>query len=76
MIFLALSGKVIFFFPKNMISFCRLTFLNKKKEEKIHGNMMFSSNVLKRWSSQKKSDWNKSYLYYSFVISRKTAFFS
>ena len=52
MIFLVLSGKMIFLFPENMI----LHVGRKMKDdlsEKIHGNMIFSSNFLKRWSFQK-----------------------
>ena len=39
---------------------------------KIHGNMIFSSNVLKRWSFQKKSHWNIVFL----VSSGKMVFLS
>ena len=48
MIFLILSGKMIFPFPKNMT----LIFRRKMKDDlsqKIRGNMIFSSNVPKRW---------------------------
>ena len=53
MIFLALSGKVIFLFPENMIwssldGKWKMIFLKK-----IHGNMIFSASVLKRSSFQK-----------------------
>ena len=47
MIFLVLSGKVIFIFPKNMI----LPLVRKMKDDlskKTHENMIFSSGVLKR----------------------------
>ena len=47
MIFLVLSGMMIFIFPKNMI----LTLGRKMKDDlskKTHGNMIFSSGVLKR----------------------------
>ena len=52
MIILVLSGKIIFLFPENMILHVR-----RKMEDdlslKIHGNMIFFSNLLKRWSFQK-----------------------
>ena len=52
MIFLVLSGKMIFLFPENMILFFR----HERKDDlsqKIPGNMIFSLIVLKRWSFQK-----------------------
>ena len=52
MIFLVLSGKMIFLFSKNMI----LPLRRKMKDDlsqNIHENMIFSSKVLKRWSFQK-----------------------
>ena len=56
MIFLVLSGKMIFHFPENMILF----FIRKSKDDpsskKIHGNKIFSSNVLKRWYFQEKKN--------------------
>ena len=70
MIFLVLSGKMIFLFPENMI----LTAKRKMKDDlsqKIHGNMIFSSNVLKRWSFQKGLRWDMIYL----VLSTKVVFF-
>ena len=54
MIFLVLSGKTIFLFPENMILHIRQKInddLSQKK--KISKNMIFSSNMLKRWSFQK-----------------------
>ena len=52
LIFLVLLGNMIFLFPENMMlppdGKWKLIFLKK-----IHGNMIFSSNVLKRWSFQK-----------------------
>ena len=52
MIFLALLGKIYFFFPKvwsyTLDGKWKMIFLKK-----IHGNMIFSSNFLKRWSFQK-----------------------
>ena len=71
MIFLVLSVKMIFLFPENMI----LPLRRKMKEDlsqKIHGNMMFSSNVLKRWSFQKGLRWDLIFL----VLSGKMVFFS
>ena len=57
MIFLVLSGKMIFLFNENVILFFRqkrkFDLSQEKKEKKIHGNMMFSSNVSKIWSFQK-----------------------
>ena len=58
MIFLVLLEKMIFLFPENMILPLRWKMKDdlsqkKKKKKKIHGNMIFSSNVLKRLSFQK-----------------------
>ena len=59
MIFLVLSGKMIFLFPENIILPPRrkikhdLSQKKKKKKKKKHGNMIFSSNVLKRYSFRK-----------------------
>ena len=51
MIFLVLSGKMIFLFPENMI-----LFLDTKRKmiflKKIPRNMILSSGVLERWSFQ------------------------
>ena len=55
MIFFVLSGKTIFLFPENMILFFR----QKMKDDifqKIHVNLIFCSNVLKRWSFQKSEN--------------------
>ena len=71
MIFLVLSGKMIFLFPENMI----LTAKRKMKDDlsqKIHGNMIFSSNVLKRWSFQKGLRWDIIFL----ALSGKMVLFS
>ena len=71
MIFLVLSGKVIFLFPENMI----LPLRRKMKDDlsqKIHGNMIFSSNALKRWSFQKGLRWDMIFL----VLSGKMVLFS
>ena len=54
MIFLVLSGKMIFFFPK----IWSYTLDGKWKMiffKKIHGNIIFSSDLLKIWSFQKVS---------------------
>ena len=51
--FLVLSGKIISFFPKNIILFFRRKMkvdLSEKKKQKKHGNILFSANILKRWS--------------------------
>ena len=63
MIFLVLSGKMIFLFPENMI----LHIGRKIKDdlsEKIHGNMIFSLNLLKIWSFQRCCAGTWSFLYY------------
>ena len=52
MIFLVLSGKMIFLFPKNMIFFFRWK-MKDDLSQKIHGNLIFSATVLKRWSLKK-----------------------
>ena len=64
---------------KDDISFNRkydLTPRRKMKDnlskKKIHENMIFSLNVLKRWSSQKGSSWDMIF----FVLSGKVVFFS
>ena len=46
-IFLVLSGKMIFLFPQNIMLFFRRK-MKGDLSERIHGNMVFSSNVLKR----------------------------
>ena len=71
MIFLVLLGKMIFLFPENMIlppdGKWKIIFLKK-----IHGNMIFSSNVLKRWSFQKRLlRWGMIFI----VLSGKMVFF-
>ena len=66
-----LSGKMIFFSPKNKILFFRL----KKKDylsQKILGNITFSLNTPKRWSFQIKSRWNMIF----HVLFGKMVFFS
>ena len=79
MIFLVLLGKMIFLFPENMIlppdGKWKIIFLKK-----IHGNMIFSSNVLKRWSFQKGLRWDMIFLVLSGKVggffSRKRDIFS
>ena len=69
-IFLLLSGKMIFFLPENMI----LPVRQKMKDvflKKIHGSVIFSSNVLKRWSFQKGLRWDMIFL----VLSGKMVLF-
>ena len=71
MIFLVLSGKMIFLFPKNII----LPLRRKMKDDlsqKIHGNIIFPSNVLKRWSFEKGLRWCMIFL----ALSGKMVFFS
>ena len=70
MIFLVLSGNMIFLFPENMILHLRRK-MKDDLSEKIHGNMIFSSNFLKRWSSQKGPRRHMIFL----VLSAKMAFF-
>ena len=53
MISLVLSGKMIFLFLENMILFFRHKMKSDLSQE-IHKNMIFSSNLLKRWSLQEK----------------------
>ena len=69
MIFLVLSGKMIFLFPENMILLPENEWWSFSK--KIHRNMIFSSNVLKRWSFQKGSRRDMIFL----VLSEKVVFF-
>ena len=71
MIFLVLSGNMIFLFPKNTIIRLR----RKMKDDlfkKIHGKMYFSSNFLKRWPFQKGPRRHMIFL----VLSGKMVFFS
>ena len=51
MIFLVSSGKMIFHFSGSMMLFFRRK-MEDDLSQKIHANMIFSSNVLKRWSFQ------------------------
>ena len=57
MIFLVLSGNIIFPFPENMILSAGLK-MKHDLSQKTHGNMIFSSNVLKGWSFQKGLCWD------------------
>ena len=63
MIFLVLSGKMIFLFPENMI-----LHLRRKMEDdlfyKIHGNMIFFSNLLKKILRGRSCAGTWSFLYY------------
>ena len=71
MIFLVLSGKMIFPFPENMI----LQLRRKIKDDlywRIHGNMIFSSGSSKRWSLHKGPCRHMIFL----VLSEKMVFFS
>ena len=70
-IFLVLSRKMMFIFPENRI----LHLTRKMKDDlyqNLHGNMIFSSNFLKRWSFQKGPFWDMIF----FVLSGKMVFFS
>ena len=58
MIFLVLSGKMIFLFPENMILRLKRKMKDNLSQNKIHENMIFSSNFLKRWCFQKGPCWN------------------
>ena len=61
--FLYHPEKMMFLFPGDMILFFR----RKMKDDfsqKIHGNMTFFSNVLKRWSFQKNHTGIWSFLYH------------
>ena len=63
MIFLVLSGKMIFLFTENMI----LPLGRKMKDDlfqKLHRNMIFSADILKRWHLQKNCARALSFLYY------------
>ena len=56
MIFLVLSGKMIFLSPENMISPLRQK-MKDDLSQKNTRNMIFSSNVLKRWSFKRSLRW-------------------
>ena len=71
MIFLELSGKVIFLFPENMTLHLRRKMKDILSQKKIHGNMIFSSNFLKSWSFQKGPCWDMIFL----VLFEKMVFF-
>ena len=63
MIFLVSPGKMIFVFPENMI----LLFRRKMKDDlsqKIHRNMIYFSNVLKRWSFHENRSRTWSFFYH------------
>ena len=74
MIFLVSSGKMMFLFVENMILFFRrkmkMIFYKKSKKnkkknkQKTHGNMIYYSNVQKRWSFQKNCTGILSFLYH------------
>ena len=71
MIFLVLSGKTMFLFPENKIWHLRRTMKDDISQKKIHGNMTFSSNFLKRRSFQKGPRRDMIFL----VLSGKMVFF-
>ena len=71
MIYLVVSGKMVFLFLENRVLFFRQKMkddLPKKQTWKYD----ISSNAPKRWSDQKKSHWNMTFL----VLSGKMVFFS
>ena len=80
-IFLVSSGKMIFLFLENILLFRRKLKddLSQKKPKK-HGNMIYSSNVPKRWSFQKNTalEYDLSYIRrkYGISFSRKYDIFS
>ena len=53
MIFLLLSGKMIFLFPENIIFFFKRKMKDNLSKKEYMENMAFSLNVPKRWSFQK-----------------------
>ena len=71
MIFVVLLGKIMFLFPENMIWHLRRKIKDDISQKKIHGNMTFSSNFLKRWSFQKEPRGDMIFL----VLSGKMIFF-
>ena len=71
MIFLTLTGKMIFLFPENMTLYLRRK-MKDDLSQKIHGNTIFSSNVLKRCSFQEGSRRHMIFL----VLPGKMVFFS
>ena len=80
MIFLILSEKMIFLFLENIILFFRRKMKDdpSQKKKNIYGNMIFSSNVLKRWSFLKNSHGLWSFLYYLerwYLFLRKLSYF-
>ena len=62
MIFLVLSGKLVFLFPENIILFFRRK-MKDDLSQKIHGNTIFFSNGSKTWSFQKTHGGIWSFLY-------------
>ena len=72
MIFLVLSGKMTFLFPENIILHLKWKMKDDLSQKKIHGNIIFSSSFLKRWSFQKEPGRDMAF----FVLSGKVVFFS
>ena len=64
MIFMVLLGKMIFLFPENMILLLGKKMKDDLSQKKIHKNMIFYSNVLKRWSFQRDRAGTWSFLCY------------
>ena len=50
------SGKMIFLFSENMVLFFRRK-MTGDLSQKIHGNIIYSSNALKRWSFFYHKEW-------------------
>ena len=79
MIFMVLLGKMIFLFPENMILLLGKKMKDDLSQKKIHKNMIFYSNVLKRWSFQRDRAGTWSFLCYlerGYFFSRKYYVFS
>ena len=64
MIFMVLLGKMIFLFTENMILLLGQKMKDDLSKKKIHENMIFYSNVLKRWSFQRDRAGTWSFLCY------------
>ena len=62
-IFLVLSGKMVFLYPENIFLFYRQK-MKYDLSHKIYENMIFSANVLKWWSFEKNCTGIWSLLYY------------
>ena len=75
---LQLSGKIIFFFRKYGVTL-RRKMKENISQKKIHGNMIFTSNILKIWSFQKGLRRDMKFFYLlerRYFFSRKHGIFS